>query len=258
MKKLLPFIFSILFILAAGVASAQTIIRVTPIGAGNNSGSSWANAAPGAELQNLINTAGTAYNPNDITTKTQIWVAAGTYVPTNNPVSGSVDDRDKTFLLKNGVALYGGFAGSEVILSARDIANNPTKLSGDLQGDNITSNNSYHVLVSVNTNATAILDGFIIEKGHANGSLNPQISGESIQSNTGGGMYNHNSSAIIFNSTFSGNSTTSGGGAISNFSSSISITNCKFSENGGPYGGAIINILSVPSIKNSIFNENNA
>jgi hypothetical protein len=41
----------------------------------------------------------------------QIWVAAGTYYPDQGRTAVS-NDRFSAFLLKNGVALYGGFAGT--------------------------------------------------------------------------------------------------------------------------------------------------
>ena len=66
----------------------------------------------------------------------QIWVAAGTYVPTSNFPNGT-DNRCKSFVLKSGVAIYGSFAGTETDLSQRETEDlpfyftNPTVLSGD-------------------------------------------------------------------------------------------------------------------------------
>ncbi|RME12714.1 MAG: hypothetical protein D6802_03465, partial [Ardenticatenia bacterium] len=43
---------------------------------------------------------------------TEIWVAKGVYYP-DEGTGQTNDDRASTFQLKNGVALYGGFAGTE-------------------------------------------------------------------------------------------------------------------------------------------------
>ncbi|MGB4774227.1 MAG: right-handed parallel beta-helix repeat-containing protein, partial [Daejeonella sp.] len=240
-----------LFLVMAGTASAQTIRYVTPAGAGNNDGTSWANAAPGTQLQNQINAAAA---------NTQIWVAAGTYTPTNNP-TGSGDNRDQTFLLKNGVALYGGFAGQAgETVASRNIAANPTILSGDLGTLNDNADNAYHVLVSVNNDATAILDGFIVEKGNADENTNGSstISGEQITQFDGGAMINRSSSPILRNNTFRENRSINRAGGIFNDNSSPIIINSIFTRNVGYVGGAMTNLNSNVTITNSTFNENNA
>jgi hypothetical protein len=53
---------------------------------------------------------------------------AGTYKHT------ATADRTISFALKNGVGVYGGFAGTETMRSQRNPATNVTILSGDREG----------------------------------------------------------------------------------------------------------------------------
>ena len=83
---------------------------------------------------------------------------------------------EAVFSLKNGVAILGGFAGvGAVDPNARDTARHETVLSGDLRGNDVDlwepgspmyeslhSDNSLHVVQSIATDATAVLDGFVI------------------------------------------------------------------------------------------------
>ena len=94
---------SLTVVLAPAPAYAQsgTIYYVRPTGNDSNSGLAWNTAF--ATLQQALATA---------TTGAQIWVAAGTYYPDEGP-SQTNDDRASTFSLKDGVAVYGGFAGTE-------------------------------------------------------------------------------------------------------------------------------------------------
>lgn len=129
MKKL-----TYLFLLLCGVASlhAQTIRYVKPVASGSGNGSSWANAS--SDLQVMID----ASAAND-----EVWVAAGTYKPAAYPTgsSGGTSSRDYAFLLKDGVKVYGGFAGTETLLAQRNYTTNPTTLSGDIGtiGNNTSS-----------------------------------------------------------------------------------------------------------------------
>ena len=103
------FFFSLCYLLLTlNVASAQTIRYVKPTATGNGSGTSWANASD--NLQSMISASVT----ND-----QIWVAGGIYKPggNNNTV------RDLSFAMKAGVAIYGGFEGTETVLSQRPNVN---------------------------------------------------------------------------------------------------------------------------------------
>jgi hypothetical protein len=60
------------------------------------------------------------------------------------------------------------------VLEQRDWALHPTVLSGDLAGDDGpdfagSAENSYHVVTAIHADATAVLDGFIVRGGHADG-----------------------------------------------------------------------------------------
>jgi hypothetical protein len=132
---------------------AQIIERwyVKELGSGAKDGTSWDDAFD--SIQDAIDAA----SPGG-----EIWVAAGTYVP------GTL--RTDTFQLKTGVALYGGFNGTETLRDERDWEANVTILSGDINGDDVgfTNNgeNVYHVVSAVGADG-ATIDGFTIAGGNA-------------------------------------------------------------------------------------------
>ncbi len=153
---------------------AQTFRYVKPVATGSGDGTTWADAS--ADLQGMINASATG---------DEVWVAAGTYKPTEklqdfvfnttSIVGAATTDRDKAFILKGGVRIYGGYNGTTGV---RDIAANITILSGDLNSDNVASDgDSYHVVSSRNTADGAILDGFTIQHGYANGAASVSGSG---------------------------------------------------------------------------------
>jgi hypothetical protein len=104
MKKQLFYFLVIIAWLYAMQVNAKTVYYVKANGTGN--GTSWNDAA--GNIQNMIDAAA----PGD-----EIWVATGTYYPTHQ--TDEVDVRSKTFLLKNDVHLYGGFAGNETDIDSR-------------------------------------------------------------------------------------------------------------------------------------------
>jgi hypothetical protein len=63
--------------------------------------------------------------------------------PTSNPRPNQTSTRTISFVMKNGVDIFGGFNGTETSITERDIVANPTYLSGDIgaQGDN--TDNTY-------------------------------------------------------------------------------------------------------------------
>ncbi|CAG0935305.1 hypothetical protein TFLX_04137 [Thermoflexales bacterium] len=176
----------------------------------------------------------------------EVWVAAGIYKP------GSSGVRASTFQLKNGVAVYGGFNGTETDRAARNWTSNVTILSGDLDGSGSrNSNDAYHVIRNSGVDSTAILDGFTITGGNVTHS-DPAPTG-------GGGMVNENSSPTLANLIFSGNGAYNGGGMY-NSGSSPSLTNITFSGNaaelGGSGGGLYNRSNSNATLTNVIFKHN--
>ena len=221
------------FLISPALPGAEALTwYVTQNGAGGESGASWANAYGEDQLFNLLSVTAQAGD--------EIWIAKGTYRPDLFGV------RTKSFILKNGVKLYGGFSGTETALEQRNWKTNETILSGELGG----GINSYHVVVANDTDSTTLLDGFWIIGGNAN-APNPN--------NWGGGLYSVNGSLVIRNCSFAGNLGITGGGAIYQEQGSPVIENCLFAENSSPaLGAAILHSNLYSWIKNSIFTENMA
>ena len=179
------------------------IIYVDQNASGLNNGSSWTNAF--TDLQSALATATPGY---------EIWVAAGTYKPTTGT------DRSASFSLKNDVAIFGGFLGHEALQSDRNPQLNLTILSGDIGVPGDRTDNSIHVVQAWNLNSTAILDGFTIYGGNANGLMTD---------NVGAGMYNYFSSPILKDLIFEHNSAGSGS-AIHNYNSTPTLLNVTFND----------------------------
>lgn len=214
---------------AVSSVHASTIIYVKKNALGSNNGTSWKNAYK--ELRSAL----AAANAGD-----EIWVAAGTYKPT----AGT--DQTISFELKDGVAIYGGFDGTETSLAQRKIAINVTILSGDIGVAGNTSDNSYHVVVGQDVSNSTILNGFTIKSGYAVGA-EPY--------DKGGGLHNNNSSPVLANLIFSDNFAGRGGG-LYNENSNPSITNVKFNNNSAVDGGGVYNLDSSPSFTSVTLNGN--
>lgn len=157
----------------------------------------------------------------------------GAYKPTNLQTSG--DPRSATFLLKNGVALYGGFAGGESQLGDRDWKVHVVTLSGDLGVVGNRADNAYHVMTADGITETAILDGVVITAGHAD------LVSDTDPRGRGGGLFNQNASPTLSNVTFYTNTAYLGGGMGSFRQSTPALQQVTFTENSAAFGGGIYN-----------------
>jgi hypothetical protein len=88
----------------------------------------------------------------------EVWVASGVYVPSA--------DSAVSIPMRNGVAVYGGFDGTETARSQRDWVANETIFSGEI-GAAVSADNSEHVVDASGCDSTAVLDGVVISDGHA-------------------------------------------------------------------------------------------
>ncbi len=225
---------------------------------GTGSGTSWVDAS--SDLQGMINTS----SPGD-----EVWVATGTYKPTAYPTgcSGCNSTRDYTFFVKDGVSIYGGFAGTETDISQRNITANPTTLSGDFNDDDvvtgsgsslsITGNgeNAYHVVVSSAPSSGGIgvtIDGFIITGGNADIVYLITINGNNLSRREGGGIYINNGENLLMNNNVLNNSASFGGGIYCNNSTNTLESNSVLNNFGGDGGGINLDLGINTLINNTI------
>lgn len=183
----------------------------------------------------------------------QIWVAQGTYYPTNDYGLG-IGQRGLHFRMKNMVEIYGGFSGWEFILEQRDYQNNVTVLSGDVGVPGVDTDNCYHVFFHslIMLDPSAVLDGFTITKGRADDSF-------STLHQSGAGMYNDQCSPTIRNCDFIDNFAQLFGGGMNNLQmSNPIITNSLFRFNTSLLnaGGGMNNLNSNPFVTATDFYEN--
>ncbi len=230
----------VLALAAASSPHAQTIHYVDQEATGAGTGTSWSDAFP--DLQAGLATA----QPGD-----EVWVADGTYRPT----SGS--DRDATFQLRSGVALYGGFDGTEAGRDERDWVAHLTVLSGDIGTPDVKTDNSYHVVTGSGTDRSAVLDGFTITAAYANGPT-PR--------NRGGGMRNAAGSPTVRHCIFRANEARNssdfsiGGGMFNDQGSSPLLDSVRFEHNISQRQSAGLGNRngSSPVLRHVVFFENEA
>ncbi len=200
--------------------SASGVSYVKPIATGTGLGNDWANA--GGDIQEAINTTNTQ----------KVFVAVGNYPL---PIS--------SIIMKNNVAVYGGFDSDNGIDDLSDNRILPTELvSGSvLDGLNIrpliwNDNNGL--------DSSAILDGFTLMNGYSN--------------NHGGAIFNNVTAPSFANLVIKNNTAANSGGGIYNANSPIKLRNAIITNNTAKYGGGFRNNNSASIFINVIIKNNAA
>lgn len=224
------------------------IVYVRPTAFGEQDGSSWSNATN--KLQMAI----------DATGAQQVYVGVGNY-----------NVGTSSFVMKNGVKIYGGF----------DPANNNTSFANRIKptettdGSVLNGLNARPVIWNDNNGltSTAVLDGFTIKGGYTNGAnagagitnkgVSPTFNNLVIRDNIGktalnsGGMLNYQSSAVVSNTLFLNNKADNYAGAVFNHSTGqSSYTNVIFKGNQAPGGAAMFNYANNPVLTNVLISGN--
>jgi len=256
LQRVWPWMIAIAICCGAQVAGA-TVIRVRQDALNPGDGRTWQTAF--GSLDQALTVAGAP--ESDVT---EIWVAAGTYVPEPD----GDDPRGGTFTVPATVDLYGGFRGTESRRDERDPSLNETILSGDINGDDGPDfahhdENVYLVVKLLGEGFDELggtFDGFTVTGGTASGmkvlggwtirncrfvanSENIFTTGVHALTGFGGGAVYVNSAAHVtfVDCTFEGNRAGTQGGAIRAWTGASAIR-CRFVDNQAEEngGGAVV------------------
>lgn len=145
-----------------------------------------------------------------------------------------------SFIIPEGVRVYGGFAGHETRLNSRSLLKNQTILSGNIGDSGSTLDNSYTVVRFHSVSPATWLDGFHIRDGRADGQTE-----EVNPSTCGGGIFLDAASPTIRNCVLTDNNALHGAGLYAYARQSKSapgLQSCVFKNNRAElYGGGICN-----------------
>jgi len=183
---------------------------------------------------------------NIVTNNYEIWLSNGTYYPPGS------NDFNRSFILEDGIKIYGGFRGVESSREQREYTDSgktrpkyPSILSGNYpNGDKI-----FHTLIAAGI-STAYLDGLEIE-GSRNGnwsSSTPSVKSIPVNNNYGGVFYVVNSSPVLKNVTIrNGLSQYAAGMYVTTTGAETSrpiLLHCRFTNNQSSSAGSSLTVRS--------------
>ncbi len=227
----------------SATASHATVICVDAQATGAGTGQSWTDAF--TTIQAALGGASAG---------DELWIAEGIYSPA---------DELSSFAISSGIALYGGFEGSESLRIQRDWIAHPTILSGDINQDDLFTGwqgsarwyngwdtvtpNAQRIALAIGCDATTALDGLTFQ---------------SARGSDGAGLRIEGGSPVIRNCLFLHNlAGGNGGGGVFCENTAAIIEDCEFIENaaGLTSGGCIaIRGPAMPSIRRCGFTRGNA
>lgn len=220
---------------------------VKPTATGTGDGSSWDNAS--GDLQKMIDDLA----DNNVSQQAgEVWVAAGTYKPQSQLISGM--NYSASFRMRDGISVYGGFAGNETSKQERAKGTMPwdfknvTVLEAAYYESKLAWTNSKwtvgsdsrHVVwfapMSGESDFTRIttLDGVTVQGGYAQGNTGL----DDFKTDCGGGVYMDGANAYLTNCIVRENYATGNGGGVYLKNGRVQ-TSLIYNNNADADGGAV-------------------
>ena len=226
---------------------ATRIRYVKPTATGTGDGSSWDNAS--GDLQKMIDDLA----DNNVSQQAgEVWVAAGTYKPQSQLISGM--NYSASFRMRDGISVYGGFAGNETSKQERAKGTMPwdftnvTVLEAAYYESKLAWTNSKwtvgsdsrHVVwfapMSGESDFTRIttLDGVTVQGGYAQGNTGL----DDFLTDRGAGVYMDGANAYLSNCIVRENYATGNGGGVYLKNGRVQ-TSLIYNNNADADGGAV-------------------
>lgn len=226
---------------------ATRIRYVKPTATGTGDGSSWDNAS--GDLQKMIDDLA----DNNVSQQAgEVWVAAGTYKPQSQLISGM--NYSASFRMRDGISVYGGFAGNETSKQERAKGTMPwdftnvTVLEAAYYESKLAWTNSKwtvgsdsrHVVwfapMSGESEFTRVttLDGVTVQGGYAQGNTGL----DDFKTDRGAGVYMDGANAYLSNCIVRENYATGNGGGVYLKNGRVQ-TSLIYNNNADADGGAV-------------------
>ena len=233
---------------------APVTFYVAADGSETASGVDWANATT---LQAALD--------KRIFSRDSLFLKAGVYTPTaKNSAGATVNDaRDATYVLPDGIKIYGGFAGTETEAAGREMSRIHSTNATIIEGDRGTmrtetdKNNGDNVkrLLYLGAGDTATLDGLTVARAF-NSATGAAADGGGLRAESG-------SSVTLRNCRFIGHRSHDGGAIVVKSTeaspATLSVADCIFEDNEANTGGGVrIEAGGMLTVTNSEFEGNRA